>query len=972
MPKTQRQLEAVIVNARKWACGDGKRANANTIENIIQEVQNAWQQLGSMQHDDKDDDDEDSQAEIYQETLNLLENLIKSLHKNSNEAAGTSTTIKTTTQASSVQHTSTLDELKRKVKRHTHGLARIEKMLETDASIHALDSIMELLEEHWRGFNSNLSWHSDEEDMEDTMSSTEILYLRCKTQIKQRIAAATPPILQTAGSAPPDNHNTSGSRLKLPAIQIGKFNGDYKNWTAFHDLFSKLVNDDGTLSGAQKLYYLRSSVVDEAELLIKSYEISDANYLLAWNALKCRYQNKRLIINSHLRTLFDKSTLNEENASQMRTQLDAFTESVNQLSAQGMPTMHWDAILVFMFTQKLDHNARQQWELSLINDEIPTFKQLQEFVEVRTRSLAISGSYSTQNSTVAHQQTSANNNNQRTTRGNQPQRSHHSTTNSAVPPCAICKSTHFVYACPEFAKLVPHDRYKLAVEHHLCFNCLRTTHSTKSCLSGPCRKCNARHHTMLHYENRRSDISDGGNSNALPKKQSQTNASDLTAHCGINNNSDNSKFILLATAMAQIIAPDKTAHPVRILLDSGSQTSFVTEACVKRIGLQRSKASIPISGLGSCHTTVTRGLVKLHLKSNIDQQFNINIDALVLNCITSKIPSAPVAKNCISFLNGKPLADPYFNTPASIDMLIGADAYGQILLGEVITGNEIMPTAQNTSLGWILFGPIISNASTLNLHSTVSLHNHLELADALIKFWELENIGTSSTMTEKERQCEEFFARTHDRNKDGRFIVSLPTNSDCKTTLGDSYANALKSFQYLERRFLRSPELKLEYVKFIQEYLDLNHMELAKSIGTENPKFYLPHHPVFKMSGGVNKIRVVFDASRKTSSGISLNDTLLVGPKIQLDLIDILLRFRRHKVAFTCDIAKMYRQILLNKQQRDLQRIIWRESPHDNIEHFVLKTVTYGTSSAAYLATKSLQQLAIYEKKKIHWLAKQL
>lgn len=106
----------------------------------------------------------------------------------------------------------------------------------------------------------------------------------------------------------------------------------------------------------------------------------------------------------------------------------------------------------------------------------------------------------------------------------------------------------------------------------------------------------------------------------------------------------------------------------------------------------------------------------------------------------------------------------------------------------------------------------------------------------------------------------------------------------------------------------------------------------------------------------------MFDASRKTSSGISLNEKLLVGPKLQDDLVDILLRFRTHLVAFTCDIAKMYRQVLVDESQRDFQRIVWRESTQQPIQHYVLKTVTYGTAAASYLATKSLQQLASCER----------
>ena len=60
---------------------------------------------------------------------------------------------------------------------------------------------------------------------------------------------------------------------------------------------------------------------------------------------------------------------------------------------------------------------------------------------------------------------------------------------------------------------------------------------------------------------------------------------------------------------------------------------------------------------------------------------------------------------------------------------------------------------------------------------------------------------------------------------------------------------------------------------------------------------------------------VVFDASAKTDSGSSLNDQFLVGPTVHASLMDVLIRFRRHKVAMTTDVGKMYRAVLLSEDQ---------------------------------------------------------
>lgn len=97
-------------------------------------------------------------------------------------------------------------------------------------------------------------------------------------------------------------------------------------------------------------------------------------------------------------------------------------------------------------------------------------------------------------------------------------------------------------------------------------------------------------------------------------------------------------------------------------------------------------------------------------------------------------------------------------------------------------------------------------------------------------------------------------------------------------------------------------------------------MQLVDENETRNAtcEFYLPHHPDFKETSATTKLRVVFDGSCKSDSGISLNDILLVGPVVQSDLISILLKFRTFKYVFTADIEKMYRQILINDNQTSL------------------------------------------------------
>ncbi|XP_061711693.1 uncharacterized protein LOC133520989 [Cydia pomonella] len=104
---------------------------------------------------------------------------------------------------------------------------------------------------------------------------------------------------------------------------------------------------------------------------------------------------------------------------------------------------------------------------------------------------------------------------------------------------------------------------------------------------------------------------------------------------------------------------------------------------------------------------------------------------------------------------------------------------------------------------------------------------------------------------------------------------------------------------------------------------------------------------------------VVYDASAPTTSGKSLNDIQRVGAPIQGDLIAILLRFRENRFVACADIEKHYRQVLIDESQRDLQLILWRDNPCDNLDIYQLSTVTYGTAAAAFLSCRCLKQLAL-------------
>ncbi|XP_058836416.1 uncharacterized protein LOC131693000 [Topomyia yanbarensis] len=192
--------------------------------------------------------------------------------------------------------------------------------------------------------------------------------------------------------------------------------------------------------------------------------------------------------------------------------------------------------------------------------------------------------------------------------------------------------------------------------------------------------------------------------------------------------------------------------------------------------------------------------------------------------------------------------------------------------------------------------------------------------------------------------------------------IEVNEDEDGLAKLGESRSTAFRRLMLLERRLARDEALKKEYHTFISDYKDRGHL---RKVAEEHPgaitSYYLPHHPVIKDSSTTTRVRVVFDASSKSSTGVALNDVLLNGPVIQDDLRTIIMRSRQYPIILIADVEKMFRQILMDPEDLSLQRILWRFSPDQPVETYELLTVTYGTKPAPFLATRTLKQLSIDE-----------
>lgn len=88
----------------------------------------------------------------------------------------------------------------------------------------------------------------------------------------------------------------------------------------------------------------------------------------------------------------------------------------------------------------------------------------------------------------------------------------------------------------------------------------------------------------------------------------------------------------------------------------------------------------------------------------------------------------------------------------------------------------------------------------------------------------------------------------------------------------------------------KKPLLYDMYKSFMAEYQSLGHMSEC-IVDSRIKGYFIPHHGILRENSTTTKLRVVFNASSSTSSGVSFNNIQMVGPTVQDDLFSILLRF---------------------------------------------------------------------------------
>jgi hypothetical protein len=257
----------------------------------------------------------------------------------------------------------------------------------------------------------------------------------------------------------------------------------------------------------------------------------------------------------------------------------------------------------------------------------------------------------------------------------------------------------------------------------------------KDCQSHGCKIRGKWHHTLIHRNRGLSGEHTTG-SQDLSKQQENVQATYHTFK------ESPETCVLLATAQVKVKNCKGNFHTCRALLDCGSQSNFITESSVRKLGLEQTRNQVPITGINIA-TSVTNYNMNIEVTS-MKNDYTHKLNCLILPRITSKMPMTDIGLSIWKFPTDVFLADRDFNKPAPIDILLGAEIFFEILMSERYDCKGL-PVLQNTKLGYILSVKLHHSyikAYKRQCHSffvqTDFLHHTIEC------FWSIEKINARS------------------------------------------------------------------------------------------------------------------------------------------------------------------------------------------------------------------------------------
>ncbi|UYV72198.1 hypothetical protein LAZ67_9002154, partial [Cordylochernes scorpioides] len=665
---------------------------------------------------------------------------------------------------------------------------------------------------------------------------------------------------------------TAAMNYRLPKLEFKKFGGEPREWITFWSQFST-IDRDPQMPPETKFQYLFQATAEnsEAREAVESFPPSADNYPKVIEYIKSRFGEDEMLVEIYVRDLLQN--VRAEGKMSVVKLYDRLETQLRALETLGVARDKFAAMLYPLVESALPEDTLRVWERSQytvsgrgVQDKLT---QLMRFLKTEVKgesrvNMAKAAFKIDNNQDAKDDRSNRKSLSKKNTGSKMSTATDLANTTQMQNNCIFCGNGHPSQECYSGQRMHLPEKKDKAKGKNVCFWCLLPGHGFKKCRIKPrCPVCGGKHYPIMCPTLEAQKTSHLQKAELKVSRESPATKQE-TANQFTSTTLNNATVggVYLQTLIVKISGP-KGKHNVRVLLDCGSQRSYISKRMVDALGLKRvQQVTLTHNLFGGGEIRQKKHNVYKVNVSSLNNEYMDDLKFLDQEVICGHI-SQVQDRTILNELKarGINLTDICQGEEISIHMLIGSDLLSSILTGRMqILQNGVVAT--ETKLGWTVMGPAIGKDMEDSCLIVTSFHvNSFDVQD----LWRLDVLGIMDAAETKSRKDLIEASNTHfkesvKRDESGRYIVSLqwiaghpPVPVNRRTT---------------ENRLLtttRNVQGKMLYEKYdtiFEEWEKERFIEEVEDKWEECS--YLPHRPVLKDSH-TTPIRPIFDANEEKS-----------------------------------------------------------------------------------------------------------
>ena len=562
---------------------------------------------------------------------------------------------------------------------------------------------------------------------------------------------------------------------------------------------------------------------------------------------------------------------------------------------------------------------------------------------------------------------------------------------AATPKCPLDGLPHKIITCDKFKAASPPDRRRTLARDDRCFACFKKGHKVPKCTKGiTCTICLRSHHTLLHMTPKKD-----GRATILHTTMTDGNDSDdSTASQAVFHAAAPSDSKVSLHTVPVLVTNPSNHHSFRLncMLDSGATATFLSARAAKQLRLVGYPYRLKLKGVEGLTRNITVASAQVELVTPNGR-----------HSIFVRVSDDPVAayapvdwsvlKENFDHLRDLQVPPPVPHQP--VDLLLGQDAAHLMaaLQPDVCAEDGRGPVARRSLLGWSVGGTTDLPATAADSRALLVFRaaiaeptplrpscgdepwsaitflpdngkegrkppaedSNAALTAAVLRRLDEEAAPEGATISFTDQLVFQHL-QSEMKMVNGRYQVPVLWKK-FPPPINNNYNYALARLVALEKsRSFQDPELRQQYMGQIDDWLSANFVEpVTTDTPADDKAYYIPHMAVINMGKVSSRLRIVMDAAAAPKNETPLNAHVHKGPKLINELVEVLLRFRKDRVAVIADIEKMFHNISMPEQDRDYHRFLWREAPSLPLQIYRWVSHVFGNAGSPCVAIATVK-----------------